>query len=520
MKQATIGMIALLFVTFMVMPVMAQVEGDYRTRNSGNWNNAQNWHRYSGTAWVNVATPPTGSETITVQPTDSISVTVSVSITGRLINQGRVTDGGLLTIADGGVYQHDRDSGDMPLATWAEGSTFHLTGTTGTAPANRNQAYHHIILDTPGLTSNRDLSLNDVTIGGDIIIRDTGSARWQLTSAPGGGSASITILGDVIHEAGQFTVQGTGNANTTFVVDHYGDIVVTGGNFSISRGSQPFGTTTWNLHGGNFSMENATTQNSTNPPTGAAFVFLSGETQTLTLGSGNTLTALPIEVRDGTTLDMGSSRLAGNGPFLLEEGSILGTALPGGITPIFADVTSTFLELQEGSGYLFNGTEAQVTSGRMPTTVGDLIINNEAGVTLSQETTINGVLRLQAGEFDNTIPFELGPEGSISYEGGSLAHAVSVDPESGLPTTFFVEQNYPNPFNPTTTVRFGLPSASHVTVGVYNVQGQLVMTLVNGQMNVGVHEIPVNMDGLSSGVYLYRIQTDQTTITRQMVLIK
>ena len=72
-------------------------------------------------------------------------------------------------------------------------------------------------------------------------------------------------MGDIIVEDGTFSVQGTGNALTTFIVHHYGHIDVTGGNFAISRGSQGGGTTTWYIYEGDFSMSNATTQSSTAP---------------------------------------------------------------------------------------------------------------------------------------------------------------------------------------------------------------------------------------------------------------
>jgi hypothetical protein len=87
-----------------------------------------------------------------------------------------------------------------------------------------------------------------------------------------------------------------------------------------------------------------------------------------------------------------------------------------------------------------------------------------------------------AGEFDNTIPFTLGPNGSISYEGGRLKFTTSVESrEQNIPESFFVEQNYPNPFNPSTTISFGLPSASRVTVKVINMLGQEVATLFDGE---------------------------------------
>jgi hypothetical protein len=435
---------------------------------------------------------------------------------GNVINRGVINPLGTLTFTEGAVYEHARDGGSVPTAVWEAGSTALFTGITGTAPGNRGQDYYNLTLNTPGLSQNRDLSLNGHTIGGNITVISTGSVRWQMV---GGVSGTVTIMGDVIVQAGQFTTQGTSSA-TNVVVDHYGSVVVTGGNFSVARGSQGngAGSTRWYLHEGNFSMSNATTQNSNS--TNAWFVFDKQGTQTLTLGAGNTLTALPIEVKSGTTLDMGASVLAGSGIFTLNEGATLITALVGGIDEIFNAVTDT-VTLAEGASYGFNGTTAQVTSSRMPATVTDLLSNNPAGLTLSQATTINGKLRLMAGVFDNTIPFTLGPNGSISYEGGSLKFTTAVDEQmSEVPTEFALFQNYPNPFNPSTTIRYHVPKRTYVTLKIHDVMGREVAKLVNGEQDAGAYDIVWDAQGLTSGVYYYRISAGDFTSVRKLILMK
>ncbi len=521
MKNTVTKILALTFMLIFTLSVYAQNVGDYRTKASGNWSKAQNWEVFKGAAWGAIGTPPTGSETITIQSTDSIFVDdVAVAITGTLINQGIVEDNSMLTVSNGGTYQHDRDGGEVPTIMWEEGSTMLMTGPTSTTPDNRNQNYYNLTFNTPVLLSNLNMNLNVNTIGGDVRVIDTGLARWYLITALATDTSVVTIMGDVIVEKGMFSVQGTSNAQTTFTVHHYGNINVTGGNFSISRGSQAGGTTTWYLYEGNFSMSKATTQSSTSTPGGAKFVFIKQGTQVLTLGEGNTLTALPIEVNNGTTLDMGSSKLAGSGIFTLNQGATLMTSLAGGVTEVLAGVTAT-VTLQDGSSYGFNGTAAQVTSDRMPAIVTDLIIDNPAGVTLSKATTINGVLRLIAGEFDNTIPFTLGPSGTISYEGGSLKLTVSIESENlNIPESFFVTQNYPNPFNPSTTIAFGLPAAADVNIRLYNVSGQEIATLLDRSMDGGTHRISFDATSLSAGTYLYRVQAGDQVEIKRMVLVK
>ena len=241
----------------------------------------------------------------------------------------------------------------------------------------------------------------------------------------------------------------------------------------------------------------------------------------MTLMDMEEIKTLPFEVSSGTTLDLGSTVLDGSGLVLVRDGAVIETALAGGIEELLAEVTGTD-SLETGSGFGFNGTEAQVTSSRMPLEVGDLVIDNEAGVTLSQETTINGVLHLVAGVFDNTIAFTLGAEGSISYEGGSLLIPVTAIESDVLPipVKFFVDQNYPNPFNPNTTIHFGLPATTHVKAQVFNLLGQQVTTLYDGLLKAGEHELQFEAGNLTSGVYFYRIQAGNDVLMKQMVLLK
>jgi surface protein len=89
-----------------------------------------------------------------------------------------------------------------------------------------------------------------------------------------------------------------------------------------------------------------------------------------------------------------------------------------------------------------------------------------------------------------------------------------------LPTEFTLDQNYPNPFNPTTTIRFGLPESADVTLEVYTVLGQRVMTLVNENRSAGWHTVSFNGAGLSSGVYVYRIQAGGMVQTKKLMLVK
>ncbi len=92
--------------------------------------------------------------------------------------------------------------------------------------------------------------------------------------------------------------------------------------------------------------------------------------------------------------------------------------------------------------------------------------------------------------------------------------------EKIAPTEFVLEQNYPNPFNPATVISYQLPAANFVKLTVYNALGQKVQTLAEGMQDAGRHTVTFNSNGLSSGIYYYRITTATFTKTRKMILMR
>ncbi len=89
-----------------------------------------------------------------------------------------------------------------------------------------------------------------------------------------------------------------------------------------------------------------------------------------------------------------------------------------------------------------------------------------------------------------------------------------------VPASYSLSQNYPNPFNPTTEIKYSIAKAGYVTLKVYNIIGQEVATLFQGQQNAGLHEVTFNGASLSSGVYFYRLQAGSVSIVRKLVLMK
>ena len=89
-----------------------------------------------------------------------------------------------------------------------------------------------------------------------------------------------------------------------------------------------------------------------------------------------------------------------------------------------------------------------------------------------------------------------------------------------VPESFALSQNYPNPFNPSTQISYTLSKPSTVSLSVYSIDGIQVATLVSTTQPAGSYEVRFNASELASGVYLYRLETDQFSQTRMMSLVK
>jgi hypothetical protein len=89
-----------------------------------------------------------------------------------------------------------------------------------------------------------------------------------------------------------------------------------------------------------------------------------------------------------------------------------------------------------------------------------------------------------------------------------------------VPDEYSLSQNYPNPFNPSTTIEFALPHAGYVNLKVYNVLGEQVATLAEGDHAAGTFKTLWDASGLPSGVYFYRLTAREYVQTKKMVLMK
>jgi len=97
---------------------------------------------------------------------------------------------------------------------------------------------------------------------------------------------------------------------------------------------------------------------------------------------------------------------------------------------------------------------------------------------------------------------------------------LGINGSTEIPNNFSLEQNYPNPFNPSTTIEFSIAKSEHVTLSIYNVLGELVETLINENLEAGKYKINFSGNNLTSGMYIYRLETSSNAISKKMMLIK
>ena len=131
-----------------------------------------------------------------------------------------------------------------------------------------------------------------------------------------------------------------------------------------------------------------------------------------------------------------------------------------------------------------------------------------------------GVTTSWDGEYILLASFDFGSEPSIQKfkrtELPTSADELHVDRPEG----YALEQNYPNPFNPVTQITFTIPESSMITLQVYDQLGRQVATLVNEGRSAGTYTEMFDASGLSSGMYIYRLEANGHQLTRQMMLVK
>ena len=89
-----------------------------------------------------------------------------------------------------------------------------------------------------------------------------------------------------------------------------------------------------------------------------------------------------------------------------------------------------------------------------------------------------------------------------------------------IPSEYTLSQNYPNPFNPSTTIKFSIPKAGNTKLDVFNILGQKVATLIDKELSAGAYQYQFDAGNLTSGIYFYKLETNDYTEIKKMMLLK
>ena len=386
----------------------------------------------STTAVAGVLSVPATRTLIVNNITLTINAGATGSIDGTVRNtggNGTVTATGTLTFNAGGTYDHNRNGGGIPTATWAATSNCNITGITNTVPTVSTFApaggFGNLTWNSTSQTSDLSLIGNLTDVNGNLTISNTGSGSVRLSNS--GVTSSINISGNLSQSQGEFYIGGTGGTNT-WTVNVDGNLSITGGTFFDLAGGG--GATTINVKG-NFTMSGGTLRESSNAT--CTINFTGNTTQLFSKTAGTISNTIAFSIANGATVDFGTSVLNGSGgTFTANSGSTLITANTAGISTsvntgtIQVGGTKTY---SATANYIFNGSSPQSTGNGL-TGANNLTIDNSAGVTLTSNATVTGVLDFANGLLTtNANTITIASAGSITnadatkYVNGKLAKA-------------------------------------------------------------------------------------------------
>jgi hypothetical protein len=340
----------------------------------------------------------------------------------------------------------------------------------------------------------------DASTGSRLFPLDNGSGAYSaadvnFTSAPGtGGSLTATF-----HNSGPGSLPGgflaTGpemfNVNLINIAPQWWTISagdgLTGGtyNLDITGDALPNvvdinfiaiikridNANPWTYTSGNFSV---TTGNSSNP-----VLHYVGGTEFSDFGvGGNVDNPLPVELSSFTSSVSGKN-----------------------VTLNWSTITET-----NNSGFDIERKSASATWTKIGNVEGNGTVSAPKNYTYSDKNlnTGNYSYRLKQIDFNG------------NYKYFDLSNEVII----GTPTKYALSQNFPNPFNPSTSISYEIPATNFVSLKIYDMMGKEVASLVNGNQEAGFYTVKFDASKLSSGIYFYKLQSNDFTATKKLMLLK
>ena len=244
-------------------------------------------------------------------------------------------------------------------------------------------------------------------------------------------------------------------------------------------------------------------------------VFVINPTDTLPLDAiSNPATVLASGVAPGTE---GGLVMDASETFLYvsdyNEGKVFKVSTGGSVTELvdFSNFASRGLALSPDGGTLY-------ITGYLSDEIVAYDLINDTATLFADGASTGGLLN---GPFGMVISANDYPP----FDGGAWDTAVLEDRSEAVPDQLALQQNYPNPFNSGTVIEFALPRAHEVDLRLYNLAGQEVLQLATGAREAGLYSLlwdGTDAQGqlLASGVYLYRLETGDRTLTRSLLLLR
>ncbi len=225
-------------------------------------------------------------------------------------------------------------------------------------------------------------------------------------------------------------------------------------------------------------------------------------------GDNNSVGAVWVFTRSGGVWTQQGSKLVGTGS--------VGASWQGNSVAISSD-GNTFAEGGNRDNNDAGAVWIFTRSGGVWTQQGQKLVGTGAiGSQIFQGTSVsissNGGTIIEGGYYDNT------DQGAVWVFNNPSIGITTISTE--IPGNFSLSQNYPNPFNPSTNIRYDLPKNGFVKLVVRDMLGREVETLVNENQTAGTYEANWNASQFPSGVYFYKLTTDNFTETKKMLIIK
>jgi len=381
---------------------------------------------------------------------------------------------------------------------------------------------------------------------GDALLIKAGNLSF--TGLPASTGNKVTFDGAGIDAAKAFTQQTSGTVYYSFLlkITALGSLNTTGGYFTgLNEGiSTNYGCTVWSrLDGTGFDI-------GLNPRTTAANTVWSSGTLSLNTtyfivvayqivsGTSNDIVKMWIDPTPGASEPSATLTATNSGTDLSNLNRIL----------IRQDGTSAtpFIEMDElriSTLWADAALPVELTSFTASANEGSVVLNwatatevNNYGFNIERASTPLGMTWEKIGFVNGhgnsnspknyTFTDNAVPAGKVQYRlkqidfDGKFEYSDVVEVNVDAPNKMVLYQNTPNPFNPTTEIKFALPKSGNVELSIYNMLGEKIKTLASGMMNAGEHKVSFNANNYSSGVYLYKLTTDNSTSIKKMILIK